>query len=84
MDVEKEREGKGWERRGEKQSVLAGISRVFLPMWFPHTDSSWIPPLLSVSIPGPILSPHSPGKTTQQLNDFMILIWDGGGVEDES
>lgn len=50
-----EREGgKGWERRGEKQSVLARISQGFLPMWFPHTDWS-----SSLSLPGPSFLPTS-------------------------
>lgn len=48
MDGEKHKEGNGWECRGEKQSVLARISQGFLPMWFPHTDSS-----ASLSLPGP-------------------------------
>lgn len=47
MDGEKQREGMGGSG-GEKQSVLARISQGFLPMWFPHTDSS-----SSLSLPGP-------------------------------
>lgn len=66
MDVEKREGGKGWERRGEKQSVLARISQGFLPMRFPHTDSGWSPP----RCPYVVASPRRCDETTQPLNDF--------------
>lgn len=77
MDGEKQREGKGWECRGEKQSVLARISQGFLPMWFPHTDSS-----SSLSLLGPsfLLMFREDHTNTKWFHD---LILDGGG-EDES
>lgn len=63
----REREGgKGWEQRGKKQSVLAWISRGFLPMWFPHTDSS------SSLCLHPVHPFSSHRKTTQTLDRFLI------------
>lgn len=78
MDVEKKSEGgKGWEPRGEKQSVLAGISRGFLPMRFPHTDLGRSPS--SVSPHGRISSmPRRDHTATKWFHD---LIWDSGGKD---